>query len=362
MRGLLLNSFLLISILAFAQKKDTVRKYLDANLFFTNRSNAVYPALAIRIDDHWVLYATYPDTSMMLKVWFKDKNLTIKDGPYILNFGKGKKSIEGYYVNNQGAGSWKYWYRNGVLKDSGLLDHGQMVGTWSSKYENGKLRAMAEYSPAGSAIEQLLVSPKNSSPLLPSTDTLMGILHGNWISFYDNGNKLDSGKYINGKRNGLWKSWYQNGETEAEGYLKSDSLEKEWIWYRQNGNLSTKEFYEGNKLVKMECFDEQGIYTGDYCSILKPPYPLGNFRDFENFMMDNIMVPKTLQNKPLEGTISIKCDITKDGKLAKLIVQSPYETLTKEVERFFNSLTNWSPAITHNRTIDYTIEYKVPLQ
>ena len=78
-------------------------------------------------------------------------------------------------------------------------------------------------------------------------------------------------------------------------------------------------------------------------------------------MMDNIKIPRELQNKELRGTVSIQCEISKDGKLKKLKVTSPYKPLTEEVEKFFNTLTNWSPAIVHNRAVDYTIEYKLPL-
>ena len=112
---------LLISTSALSQKGDTLRKYLDDHYSLSNRARSMYPALAIRKDDHWMLIATYPDTSILLVAWFKDKNLTIKDGPYSFYFGNGKQYIQGFYANNIPAGGWKYWYANGALKDSGVL-------------------------------------------------------------------------------------------------------------------------------------------------------------------------------------------------------------------------------------------------
>ena len=69
---------------AIFSQKDSVRKYLDADLHFTTKKDMVYPAMAIRSDEHWMLYAVYPDTSLLLKVSFKDAALTIKDGPFVL--------------------------------------------------------------------------------------------------------------------------------------------------------------------------------------------------------------------------------------------------------------------------------------
>jgi hypothetical protein len=116
-----------------AQKNDTVRKYLDGNFALCNRARAAYSALAVKDDDHWILYATYPDTSVLLTVWFKDRDLTIKDGPYTFFFGKGRKAMQGSYVNNQQQGGWKFWYPNGILRDSGVIENGQMGGTWISQ-------------------------------------------------------------------------------------------------------------------------------------------------------------------------------------------------------------------------------------
>jgi len=136
---------LLATLTAFSQKGDTLRKYLDQGYSLSKRGRAVYPALAIRKDDHWMLIATYPDTSLLLVAWFKDKNLTIKDGPYSFYYGNGKQYVQGYFVNNLPMGGWQYWYANGVLKDSGVMQNGQMVQTWKSWHENGSLMAIGNY-------------------------------------------------------------------------------------------------------------------------------------------------------------------------------------------------------------------------
>ncbi len=149
---------------------------------------------------------------------------------------------------------------------------------------------------------------------------------------------------------------------EATGNFSNDSLQGEWAWYRENGILATKENYLNNKLVALQCFDEQGNYTGDYCFILKPPVPLGDYSDFENYMLDNIILPKELSDKRLEGTVTITCTITKDGKLSEINIEGcSYESLKKEIEKFFFSIREWSPAIIHNRPADHSFQNILPL-
>src|SRR5689334_21248447 len=117
----ILISLLLIPTISFSQKKDTVLKYLDNELNFTTAQNDVFVGVAIKGEKSWLLYSLYQDTTPLLRAYYKDKNLTIKDGPYILYFPKYKKAKEGTYVNNKMYGVWKFYYPNGNLKDSGLM-------------------------------------------------------------------------------------------------------------------------------------------------------------------------------------------------------------------------------------------------
>ncbi len=361
MRLILLILLIIHSSVSFAQKSDTLRKFLDEKLSFTNRSKAIYPALATKIENDWVLYSSYPDTNLLLKMWFKDKQLTIKSGPYTLYYPKKVKAVQGYYHNNQQVGLWRYWYKNGQLKDSGNIQNENPVGTWYSWYENGNFMAIGEYAKADSnLIPSTIPKSVEVTSLIPSTE-LVGTRNGRWIFYHENGIQMDSGAYKDNWRTGLWKTWYQNGQMEAMGSFEEGLMEGEWVWYRENGKQCTKEFYKKNKLVSIECFDEEGNFSGDYCSILKPPYPIGDFNDFQAYMLDNIILPKELTGKELKGVVKISCLVGKEGKLKTIKAESPYAALNKEVERFFNTLSNWSPAITHNRLIDYTMEYEIKL-
>jgi antitoxin component YwqK of YwqJK toxin-antitoxin module len=89
-----------------AQKGDTLRKYLNESLEYADKNDAAYAAMAIRNGEYWFMMAVYPDTSVLLKAYFKDKKLTLKEGPFTLYFPKGIKAMEGNYTNNILLSEW----------------------------------------------------------------------------------------------------------------------------------------------------------------------------------------------------------------------------------------------------------------
>jgi antitoxin component YwqK of YwqJK toxin-antitoxin module len=146
-----------------------------------------------------------------------------------------------------------------------------MADTWHTWHENGNLLAELDY-----ASDDLTnpdtnpkISPTKKKSVIENTD-FTGLKHGKFLRHYSNGKINDSGRYINDKKEGLWKIWFENGQLEAMGNFSNDSLQGEWTWYYDNGAMAAKENYRDNKLVSLQCFDDKGNYTGDYCSILKP--------------------------------------------------------------------------------------------
>jgi len=346
---------------SFSQKGDTVRRYFDEKLVLTTKNKMHFPGVTVRQNDHWYLFAVYPDTGMLIKSYFKDEDLRVKDGPFTLYHPKNIKAVEGRFDNNTPVGLWKYWYENGQLKDSGLLTNNNMVGEWRSWYEDGNLLSIAEYPDPGS----INTSTTRTSPTPRGASILeyglpINKKHGQWRSFYPNGTTRDSGLFQKDQKQGLWKNWYDNAQMESIGRYRNDSLEGEWQYFRRDGSLSTKEIYAGNKIKSLECFDENGNSTGHLCSILKPAVAKGSFYNLKQYALDNIYWPKELDGKEVEGVVKVRYTISAEGKMIEFkVLETPHESLSKEVQRFFNSLEGWYPAISHNRAIDYTTEFSI---
>ncbi len=82
---------------------------------------------------------------------------------------EGALSMQGDYLNNKRAGTWKSWFEDGTLWSEG-------------SFENGKRE-------------------------------------GPGIVYHPNGQKHIEGAYAEGKRTGVWRSWDENGELISEQTL-----------------------------------------------------------------------------------------------------------------------------------------------
>lgn len=66
-------------------------------------------------------------------------------------------------------------------------------------------------------------------------DTLDHILHGEYMSFYMNGNMEKKGNYDEGLPEGQWEYYYENGKLKMQGELEAGDPNDFWIYYFENG-------------------------------------------------------------------------------------------------------------------------------
>jgi len=327
---------LLMALPALAQK-DSVRKYLDADLAFTTKKNAVYAAMAVKGADHWILHAVYPDTTVLLQLYFKDAALSIKDGPYILYHPKRIMAQKGFFKDNLPNGLWQSWYSNGQLKNEGMIINNNFSGVWKSWYDNGQLMSEETFAypdrEAGDPVHQHSPAKK--------VDKIMD----------DFAPELT----LEGQR----ITWYRNGNKESILQYHNDSLAGQCSWFHEDGSVSSKETYTNGKVTNLECYDSTGKYTGATCSILKLPllvHPFFTALDYIEFELHKE------KNKGVEeGEVEVSFTVTKKGAVENLVfISSPDANLNKRIARIFASMPAWSPAVTHNRPVDYPVKLTIP--
>jgi len=58
-------------------------------------------------------------------------------------------------------------------------------------------------------------------------DIKNGLKHGDWITYYQSGQLLSKGKYIDGLREGVWETYNENGTIYETGkYIKGLKISK----------------------------------------------------------------------------------------------------------------------------------------
>lgn len=319
--------FFMLPLFSQAQKKDTVAKYLDAQLQVTNAVSAVYNGVAVKQNDHWLGYFVYADSMPLLKAMYKDKALQVKDGSFLLYYTQNQIAQKCTFVNNILEGTWITWYRNGLLKDSGAFSNGDLAGRWKSWYENGNIKSDGYFK--------------------PFTSLNYGLLK-----------KIPAG-VLTSVRDSSYKTWYENGKLESEGSYTNGNMEGFWQWYYDNGRASTIETYANGILQALKCFDSAGKETGDACPIATQPM-LQQYGDYKEYLFQNLIWPKEALKNKVEGTVEVHFTVTKEGLLQNLVVKTDEKILKKTVTDFFNALPKWYPAVSHNRTINWDEELSIP--
>lgn len=70
---------------------------------------------------------------------------------------------------------------------------------------------------------------------------LSGIESGDWIYYFETGQKKAQGNYVNGKKTGNWKYFYTNGSIQQIGFYSAGKLTGVWKWYYETGELLKQE-------------------------------------------------------------------------------------------------------------------------
>jgi curli biogenesis system outer membrane secretion channel CsgG len=129
------------------------------------------------------------------------------------------------------------YYRQFYPKGGGLkveytyyLANGKMVehGVFTKYYDNGQIMIQGTY--------------------------LDGKKEGVWKEYLRNGIPKTEGTYKNGVREGLWITYYPGGKKHFEGMYRNGEKDGEWIEYAGDGSIFARIVYKNGKVVskKME--------------------------------------------------------------------------------------------------------------
>lgn len=87
--------------------------------------------------------------------------------------------------------------------------------------------------------------------------------HGEWTTYYRNGQIERQGVYSKGHPTGTWKEYYDNGQLKAQlaFLLRGNETVKNgnYVMYHENGKVAVKGRYiSGRKVGKWIKYDEEG--------------------------------------------------------------------------------------------------------
>lgn len=100
----------------------------------------------------------------------------------------------------------------------------------------------------------------NNSSIIKEQFTFRnGILNGESIAWYRNGNLRRKGCYTNGHISGKWIFWDEEGHKTVEANYKFDSLDGFYVSLYPNGTIKEKGHFDSNRQTgKWLYYDENG--------------------------------------------------------------------------------------------------------
>lgn len=227
---------------------------------------------------------------------------------------------------------------------------------------------------------------------------------GQFVYYYENGNKESMKNFINGSQTGKQYNWYKNGQKKSESEFfidtntrypsykiiqfwdidgnqkiidgngeyetKTDSFYetgkmanglKHGIWEGniKSLNLSYKENYENGKLLLGVTTDSHNIKY-EYTSESTMPGPKKGLKYFYQFFSANFKISNEARIYNITGNMTLNFNIEGDGTIADIkVTKGLGYGLDEEAIRVIKNYKGWEPA--KSRGIGYKVQYYLPI-
>ena len=84
-------------------------------------------------------------------------------------------------------------------------------------------------------------------------------LHGEFVTYHDNGQVATKGNYEHGELHGPYESWYRTGDVAASGAYDHGHQDGDWIWRHANGMKRAVATYDkGEAQGEVRAWDDKG--------------------------------------------------------------------------------------------------------
>jgi len=139
---------------------------------------------------------------------------------------RGKTISEGKMVGKTYVGKWIYYHKNSdkIMTIETYDDNGVLQGERLVYYDNGQLAEKANY--INGKIEGLSEVYSLKGVVLKSFMSENGELHGPSRSFNGKGEMLSEGHYKRGKKTGIWKFYENNKLIDEKNFTYVPKLQK----------------------------------------------------------------------------------------------------------------------------------------
>ena len=324
------------------------------------------------IDENFLLYRYFDKNSNLVIDVYGTNGKVIQKGYY--NNKQLAYIIEGNILKNLNSipnGKYIEYYKNGQIKIQGHTKEGKRDGEFKVFLKNGKSAGSVIYKD-GKIIKSTLIKAMKNNASFPPVDNINykldtthtlgkvefengllrtyfifnknGLLDGNSIEYYEEGNIESLVPYKNNVVEGLVITYYENGNIKEEVNYKNDNMNGEAKSYDENGKWNGRtifkddikleeEVHKENEILK-NTFKNGEVVKQDICSpngTLKERRVLnGNEMEYSSFYENGNVKQKILTKDKViikeqlyarNGNIMLNSFFSMDGKPIKEVFE-----------------------------------------
>ncbi len=202
-----------------------------------------------------------------------------KQGKWIDHYSNGQIRYEGFFIDDIPQGTFIHYHSNGRKKsvlnynDDGsstvemFWESGhkaargaynsdrERTGLWKLYYTEGSLLQIINYKNGKADGEVTMYYPGTNVKLL-DCNYKNAKLDGDYVKYFNNGLKMEEGKYINGLKHGLYTYFTSDGFIQEQGYYEYGKRVGEWFKYTKGEISDTVNYIDGRPENSQELMQE----------------------------------------------------------------------------------------------------------
>lgn len=253
---------------------------------------------------------------------------------FIASFANAQDEITAYFDSN-----WDKCKEENAVFYQKASKNDQKLWVVNDYYINGQLQMSAVYK------------KKNKK-----------IRHGQFVSYYENGQKELEGEFIDDKGTGYFTYWFENGNIDSKGEFIDGKLEGVWCFYFQDGQMCAKEKYVDGERTEWGFWDKDGNNVDLKDAEYAPRFE-GGLKMIYAILNHYIVYPEEARLQGAQGTVHLQFWVLENGKIDDVRVVEPFPphtSLAEEALRVVKQLPDLIPGKQHNRP--GKIRYNLPIR
>ena len=252
---------LLTIIFSINDENSRFYRYYDENLNLAIDVNC--------IDGKCIQKGYYSDKKL---AYIKEGKLTenldiLTNGKYTEYYKNGQIKIQGSYKEGKRNGEFKTFLKNGKSAGFIIYKDGKIIKSTLVK----AMKDNASFSPISYANYDLDTSYSIGGVNFPNKllkryrmYDKKGVLNGNSISYYEEGNIQSIFPYKNNLVEGLVIRYYENGNIKEEVNYKNDKMNGEAKSYDENGKLNGRTIFKDDIKLEEDVYKENEILKNTF--------------------------------------------------------------------------------------------------